>query len=37
MIKIKNYTNGKLVDTQKLEEINIYNPSTGKIYATCKK
>ena len=35
MIKIKNYTNGKLVDTQNPEEIKIYNPSTGKIYATC--
>ena len=35
MIKIKNYINGKLSDSLDNEYLNVFNPSTGIIYAQC--
>ena len=35
MIKIRNYINGKLSVSSNNKKINIFNPSTGKIYAQC--
>ena len=35
MIEIKNYINGKLSNNSNLNHIEVYNPSIGKIYATC--
>ena len=35
MIKIKNYINGKLSSSYSNKYIDIFNPSTGKIFAEC--
>ena len=35
MIKIKNYINGSLSNRKSINNIEVFNPALGKVYATC--